>query len=131
MAVYTGPGPLTAAFLISEANGMYRSREEVDVDGGEAGLDPGTLLKAPAGAGQPYTRAAAAETPVAILWEGIPTWNPADGTYAALANVKRRTVVVRDAEVHKTELIYGTGSTGPQIAAADTALRALGIIPRL
>lgn len=128
MAIFEGPGPLTAAFLIREAHGMYRSREEVDVSvPANTELAPGTILGRVTATGA-YARLAptatdGTQTVAGILWEGI----PAD----TAAQVARRTIVVRDAEVHKTELIYPAGATAPQITAADTGLRALGIIPRL
>lgn len=123
MAVYSGPGPLTAAFLIREANGMYRSREEADVDGGLTGLQPGTLLQRDGVTGL-YTRLTPTGTVAGILWEGIAESETAP-------NIVRRTVVVRDAEVHKTELVYAADATAAQIVTADTGLRALGLIPRL
>lgn len=124
----TGPGPLMAAFLIREANGMYRSREEADVNvGANTALEPGTLLGRVTASGV-YVRHApgasdGSQNVAGILFEGIPA--------KTAAQTARRTVVVRDCEVHKTELIYSAGANAAAITAADTALRALGIIPRL
>jgi len=48
---------------------------------------------------------------------------------ATLAD-KPGTVVIRDAEVNASELIWPTGATAAQIAAASAQLVALGVIPR-
>lgn len=128
MAVITGPGPLMAAFLIREANGMYRSREEADVSvAADVELAPGTILGRITATGA-YVRhdpaaSTGAQTVAGILLEGIAA--------SEEAQVARRTIVVRDAEVHKTELIYSAGANTAAITAADTALRGLGLIPRL
>lgn len=129
MARYSGPGPLTAAFLISEANGMYRSREEGDVTvPANTTLPPGTILGQTTDTGV-YGRLDTAgedgtEAAAGILFEGI--YNDTDDSVTV-----RRTLVVRDCEVHKTELIYADGADDAAMTATDTALRGLGIIPRL
>ena len=118
----TGPGPLTSAFLIRAANGMYRSREEADVSvPTDTALEPGTLLQVDEATGV-YSRMTTGAV-AGILWEGIAASDE--------PQVARRTVVVRDAEVHKTELIYPAGADAAAITAADVALRGLGLIPRL
>lgn len=130
MAVIEGPGPLTAAFLIREANGMYRSREEGDVRVAAGGtLNPGTILGRITASGLYVRHDPAAsngsQNVAGILFEGIS--NVGNASQVTV----RRTIVVRDCEVHKTELIYSAGADAAAITAADNALRGLGIIPRL
>ena len=112
----------TANFLVSEANGMYRSRDEVTVAAGAApGLLAGTILgKLTAGGNYvAYDPLAAtgAEDIAGILFE------------AAVGTVKR-TVVTRDAEVNGAHLIYQDGADDAAKATANAALAALGIIVR-
>lgn len=112
----------TANFIVSEANGMYRSRDQVTVAAGVApGLLAGTILgKLTAGGNYvAYDPAAStgAETIAGILFE------------AAVGTVKR-TAVVRDAEVNGAHLIYQAGANAAAKATANAALTALGIIVR-
>lgn len=112
----------TANFLVSEANGMYRSRDEGNVAAGAApGLLSGTILgKLTAGGNHvAYDPAASngAEIIAGILFE------------AAVGTVKR-TIVTRDCEVNGAHLIYQAGANDAAKATANAALKALGIIVR-
>lgn len=111
----------TANFLVSEANGMYRSREEGTVAAGTDGLLAGTILgKLTAGGNYvAYDPASelGAEDIAGILFE------------AAVGTVKR-TIVVRDCEVNGAHLIYQDGADAAAKATANAALAALGIIVR-
>ncbi|GHC79443.1 head decoration protein [Limoniibacter endophyticus] len=112
----------TATFLVSEANGMYRSRDEATVAAGAApGLLAGTILgKLTAGGNFVRYNAAAstgAEEVAGILFE------------AAIGTVKR-TIVTRDCEVNGAHLIYPEGADDAAKATANAALAALGIIVR-
>lgn len=112
----------TANFLVSEANGMYRSRDEGTVAAGSApGLLAGTILgKLTAGGNYvAYDPAAStgAQTIAGILFE------------AAVGTVKR-TIVTRDAEVNGAHLIYQSGANAAAKATANAALKALGLIVR-
>ena len=112
----------TANFLVSEANGMYRSRDAVTVAAGAApGLAAGTILGKLTSGGNyvAYDPAASsgAQTIAGILWE------------AAIGTVKK-TVVTRDAEVNGAHLIYQSGANDAAKATANAALKALGIIVR-
>lgn len=113
----------TADFLVSEANGMYRSREEVTVDASGGAISAATILGKLDSNGNyvPHVIAGSngSEDVSGILFEGI-----ADGV------TEPRTVVVRDCEVVKEHLIYPTGATDPQKATIDAALTVLGIILR-
>jgi hypothetical protein len=121
MAILT-EGVRTAGFLVSEANGMYRSRDEVTVVGGTTpGLAAGTILGKLTADGNfvAYDPGAAtgAQTIAGVLYEG------AIGTVT-------RTVVTRDAEVVGAHLIYQSGANDAAKATANAALAALGIIVR-
>ena len=112
----------TANFLVSEANGMYRSRDEGTVAAGATpGLIAGTILgKLTAGGNYvAYDPAAAtgAQTIAGILFE------------AAVGTVKR-TIVTRDCEVNGAHLVYQAGANDAAKATANAALKALGIIVR-
>ncbi|MCD1266063.1 hypothetical protein B5M44_19130 [Shinella sumterensis] len=112
----------TANFLVSEANGMYRSRDEVTVAAGSApGLLAGTILGKLTSGGNyvAYDPGASsgAQTIAGILFE------------AAVGTVKR-TVVTRDCEVNGAHLIYQAGANDAAKATANAALKALGIIVR-
>lgn len=112
----------TAGFLVSEAQGMYRSREQVTVAGGAApGLLPGTIL-GKLTAGGNYVRYApgasdGSQTVSGILFEGV-------------VGTAKRTIVARDAQVVGGNLTYSAGADAGAIATANTALAALGIIVR-
>lgn len=112
----------TASFLVSEANGMYRSRDAVTVAAGAApGLLAGAILGRLTAGGNyvAYDPAAntGAQTIAGILWE------------AAVGTVKK-TVVTRDAEVNGAHLVYQAGADATAKATANAALKALGIIVR-
>lgn len=112
----------TANFLVSEANGMYRSRDEVTVAAGAApGLLAGTILGKLTSGGNyvAYDPGASsgAQTIAGILFE------------AAIGTVKR-TVVTRDCEVNGAHLIYQAGANDAAKATANAAFKALGIIVR-
>lgn len=112
----------TANFLVMEANGMYRSRDEGVVAAGAApGLAAGTILGKLTAGGNYVTydpgAATGAQTIAAILFE------------AAVGTIKR-TVVTRDAEVNGAHLIYQAGANDAAKATANAALAALGIIVR-
>lgn len=112
----------TANFLVSEANGMYRSRDVGTVVGGSApGLLPGTILGKLTSGGNFVTYNPAgsdgSQTIAGILFE------------AAVGTVKK-TVITRDAEVNGAHLIYQVGANDAAKATANAALKALGIIVR-
>ncbi len=104
--------PRKFGFIASCANGN-RSFATGNVAGA---IQPGTMIRDNAGTWQAI---AAAETPEAILCEGVLA-----GETAA------RTLLIRDAEVVKDELTYPAGATPAQITAINAALAALGIITR-
>lgn len=114
--------PATSAqFIVSEANG-YRSREDVTVDASGGALEAGTVLGIVTSSGK-YVRHAhgasdGSEDAVGVLL------NPIGAVEEAA------TVIVRDAEVRKSDLTYSNGANATQIAATDAALSALGITPR-
>lgn len=112
----------TAAYLVSESNGMYRSREVGNVAAGAApGLAVGTILGKLTSGGNyvAYDPAAGtgAQTIAGILFE------------AAVGTVKK-TVTVRDCEVNGAHLVYQSGADAAAKTTANTALKALGIIVR-
>lgn len=111
----------TGGYLVSEAESMYRSREQVTVVAGAATLLPGTILGKLTADGTyvPYDPAAAtgAQTISGILYE------------AATGTVER-TITARDAEVSGAHLIYQDGADDAAKATANAALAGLGIIVR-
>ncbi|MBN9074305.1 MAG: head decoration protein [Rhizobiales bacterium] len=112
----------TANFLVSEANGMYRSRDVGTVAAGSApGLLAGTILGKLTSGGNYVAYAPGgsdgSQTIAGILFE------------AAVGTVKR-TIVVRDCEVNGAHLIYQSGANDAAKATANAALKALGIIVR-
>ena len=113
----------TAGFLVSEANNMYRSREEEIVNATGAALLPGTIMGKVTGSGEYVRHNAGAsngsQTEAGILFEAI-----------AEGEVQKRTLVVRDAEVVGAHLTYEDGADAAQITATNAALKALGIIVR-
>jgi len=116
------------AFLVSEANGMYRSRQEVTVTvPANSTIVPGTIVGAITASGKFIAQLAAAidgsQTPAGLLL--VPQTNTTGSAIDVVA-----TVVRRDAEVVKTEITYDPAATGAAILAADVALAALGIIVR-
>jgi hypothetical protein len=115
MAIYTEARG-KADFLVSEANGMYRSREEKTVNATVGELVVGTILSETADV---FGGVAVDGTPAGILWETVPE-----------GETVQRTVVVRDAEVHAAALTYPDGATDAQKGAINDGLNALGIILR-
>lgn len=117
---FTGAGH----YLVSEAAGMYRSREQGVIASGSGVLKPGAVLGKLTASGKyvPLNPAAStgAQTAVAILWEGC------DATTADV----RRTVTVRDCEVHADVLVFTAGTTDNQKTAALASLAAAGVIGR-
>lgn len=112
----------TANFLVSEANGMYRSRDVGTVVGGAApGLVAGTILGKLTAGGNFVAYAPGgsdgSQTIAGILFE------------AAVGTVKK-TIVVRDCEVNGAHLTYQAGANDAAKVTANTALKALGIIVR-
>lgn len=111
-------------YLVSEANGMYRSREQIVIASGAGVLKPGAVLGKVTASGKyvPFDPDAAtgAETAAAILWEGC------DATDADV----RRTATVRDAEVHADVLVFVDGTTDLEKTAALASLAAAGIVGR-
>lgn len=114
-----------AHYIVSEAAGMYRSREQIVISSGSGVLKPGTVLGKVTASGKyaPHDPAGAngTETAAAILWEGC------DATDEDV----RRTATVRDTEVHADVLVWGAGVTTDQHktdALADLA--GAGIIAR-
>ena len=117
--------PVTTNYLVSEASGMYRSRDEATVTNtsSTATLLPGTLLGRLTATGVfvRHTLGASdgSQTVAGILFEEV-----------APSSTKERTVTRRDCEVAGSHLIYATGSTEAQINTANAALLALGIVVR-
>jgi hypothetical protein len=117
-----------AHYIVSEANGMYRSREQGIVASGSGVLKSGTVMGritadgATKGQYKPYAPGASdgSQTAAAILWEGC------DATSATV----RRTFTVRDTEVHADVLVWGGSVNDTQKNAALAALAAAGIISR-
>lgn len=112
----------TANFLVSEANGMYRSRDVGVVAAGAApGLAAGTILGRLTAGGNyvAYDPGAStgAQTIAGILFE------------AAVGTVKK-TIVNKDCEVNGAHLVYQAGANDAAKATANAALRALGVIVR-
>lgn len=111
-------------YLVSEAAGMYRSREQGVIASGSGVLKPGAVLGKVTAGGKytPLTPGASdgSQTAAAILWEGC------DATDADV----RRTVTVRDCEVHADVLVFPAGTTDNQKTAALASLAAAGVIGR-
>lgn len=112
-----------AQYIVSEANG-YRSREQGVIASGSGVLKPGAVLGRLTASGKyvPFDPDAetGAETAAAILWEGC------DATSADV----RRTLTVRDTEVHADVLVWVTGTTDLEKTAALADLAAAGIVAR-
>ena len=116
------------AFLVSEANGMYRSRQEVTVTvPANSTIVPGTIMGRVTTGGKFVTQLAAAsngsQNPAGLLL--VPQTNTTGSAIDVMA-----TIVARDAEVVKTEITYDPAANAAAISAADAALAALGIIVR-
>lgn len=123
MAILTMPQSGRARYLVSEANGMYRSREEKTVVSGVGGALPGLILGKLTAGGNYVAHAIAggdgSQNVSGILFEEMPA-----------STTTKRTVSVRDCEVNGAHLIYPTGATDPQKVTINAALAALGIIVR-
>lgn len=116
-------GAHACEFILSEANGN-RSRENGTVASGQD-IEAGTVLMGTAGALVALTAVGTAGdldgTVIGILLYNI------DASAGALP----ASYLARDAEVNGDQLIYPTESTaGGEEAAANTALKSLGIIVR-
>jgi hypothetical protein len=109
-------------FLVSEANG-HQSRDQVTLGGGALVL-AGTVLGAITASGvfAPLNTGASdgSQTAAGILF----------GTRDTTSANKQAVVVLRNAEINASELIWPAGATGPQIATATGQLKALGVILR-
>ena len=115
----------TAHYLVSEANGMYRSRGTGIVTGAAGGpILAGTILGKLTATGKhiPLVTGAAdgSQTPAAILFEDVPVG----------AVDHKRTLTQRDCEVKAGQLIYPTGANDAAKLAINVGLAALGIITR-
>ncbi len=126
MAILT-EGARKAQFLISEANG-YRSREQGTVTvAGDTTLEAGSILGIVTSSGKYVRHAAGAsngsQNEAGILYENLVNTTGSAVDFTA-------TVVVRDAEVTKTDLTYEAGADAAQETASNAALAALGIATR-
>ena len=124
MPVHTQSRAGSAHYIVSEAANIYRSREMGTVAAGSGVLKAGAVLGRVTASGEyaPFNPAGAdgSETAAAILWEGC------DATDAAV----RRTLTVRDTEVHADVLEWADGVDDAQKSAALASLEAQGIIAR-
>jgi len=112
----------TAGFLVSEAQGMYRSREQVTVAGGAApGLLPGTILGQITGTGI-YVQYAPGASDGSQTIAGI--------LFEAVVGTAKRTIIARSAQAVGGNLTYPAGSNAAAIATANAGLKQLGIIVR-
>jgi hypothetical protein len=114
-----------AHYLVSEANGMYRSRGTGTVTGKVGGpILAGTVLGQLTATKKyiPLVTGASdgSQTPAAILFEEVPV---------GVADHKR-TLSMRDCEVVAGQLIYPAGADATAKAAINTGLALLGIITR-
>jgi hypothetical protein len=117
-------GRHAGGFLVWETSRDY-TRETVTLTSGAGKLDPGTVLGKITTGGK-FTQLSPAASNGSQNAAGI-LWGPADATAADAAAV----VVLRGpAIVNRNDLIWPTGATEPQIAAATAALAALGILLR-
>ena len=117
-------GRHASGFLVWEASRDY-TRETVTLASGAGKLAPGTVLGKITTGGK-FTQLAPAASNGSQNAAGI-LWGPADATAADASAV----VVLRGpAIVNRNDLIWPTGATEPQIAAATAALAALGIVLR-
>lgn len=117
-------GRVTAAFILTEANGL-RSRDHAVVASGAGKVDSGAVLGKVTASGKFVPHAPAAndgsETAAAILYSAV------DATDADAGAV----IVARDAEVKKDELVLNAATdTDNEKAAVYAALASKGIIVR-
>lgn len=112
----------TGQYIASEAN-KYRSREEVVVTFPTDGLEPGTVLGKITATGKYVAHDNAlsngGQNAVAVLFEG-----------SSDAGDQNRTITARDSEVSENELIFKTGITDANKAAALVNLASVGIVAR-
>lgn len=110
-------------FIVSEANG-YRSRDGGIIASGAGKVEAGAVLGKVTASGKYVPLAPAAtdgsQTAAAILYEGCD---------ATSADVKR-TLIVRECEVHADVLVYADGVTDVQKTAALAGLAAAQIVAR-
>jgi hypothetical protein len=115
------------AFLVSVANGQRSFKEVVVTVPANSTIVPGTSMGKITTGGKFIAQLAAAsdgsEDPAGLLL--VPQTNTTGSAIDVLA-----TVVIRDAEVVKTEITYDPAANAAAILAADVALAALGIIVR-
>jgi hypothetical protein len=117
-------GPHPGGFLVWEVLRDY-TRETVTLASGAGKLAPGTVLGKITTGGK-YTPLAPGASNGSQNAAGI-LWGVADATAADAPGV----VVLRGpAIVNRNDLVWPTGATEPQIAAATAALAVLGIILR-
>jgi hypothetical protein len=117
-------GPHAGGFLVWETSRDY-TRDTVTLASGAGKLAPGTVLGKITTGGK-FTQLAPAASNGSQNAAGI-LWGPADATTADATAV----VVLRGpAIVNRNDLIWPTGATEPQIAAATGALAALSILLR-
>lgn len=111
-------------YIVSEAHGMYRSREQGVIASGAGVLKAGAVLGQVTATDKyvPFDPDGAdgSENAAAILFEGC------DATDADV----RRTLTVRDTEVHADVLVFAEGTTDAQKTAAMASLASAGIIGR-
>lgn len=105
------------AAILSEANGLY-SRESVTIAQNAAFYEAGTVLKLESGE---YSRAAAADTAVAVLVNGV----------NAVAADAPGVILARSAEVKRDELVFAADvDTDAERLVKFGQLAAAGIIVR-
>jgi hypothetical protein len=117
-------GRHAGGFLVWEVLRDY-TRETVTLASGAGKLDPGTVLGKITTGGKFTTLTPGAsngsQNAAGVLWDGV------DATLADAPGV----VLIRGpAIVNRHEIAFPNGATEPQIAAATTALAALGIVLR-
>ena len=121
-------GKRNYAFLVSEANGMYRSRQEVTVTvPADSTITPGTVMGVITASGKFVTQLAASDngSQAAAGLLLVAQTNTTDSAIDVVA-----TVIRRDAEVVQSELKYDPAANAAAIIAVNVALAALGIIVR-
>ncbi len=112
-----------AGFIVSEANGR-RSREQCVLAAHAADYASGTVIAKLTANGQ-YTILAPAAATGAEVAAGI-----LFSRKEIAAGTQRAVRMARDCEVNGNLLVWPAGISGPQKAAAETQLAALGIIVR-
>lgn len=110
-------------FIVREANG-YRSRDAGVIASGAGRLDAGAVLGRVTDTGFYVPLAPGAsdgsQTAAAILYEGCD----------ARTSNQRRTLIVRECEVHAEVLVYDDSVTDPQKTAALSDLASAHIVAR-